>query len=77
MSAHLIAPPGGALVDLFAAPDRAAEISDPCEAPDDAEITLDTAELTAEGAAQKIVLHLEKEGYVPGEPADRRSWSTR
>ena len=48
-------------------------ISDPYEAPGDAEITLDTAELTAEEAAQKIVLHLEKEGYVSGEPADPRS----
>ena len=48
-------------------------ISDPYEAPDDAEITLDTAELTAEEAAQKIVLRLEEEGYVSGGPADRRS----
>ena len=47
-------------------------ISDPYEAPDDAEITIDAAELTAEEAAQKIVLHLEKEGYVSGEPADRQ-----
>ncbi len=48
-------------------------ISDPYEAPDDAEITIDTAELTAGEAAQKIILHLEKEGYVSGgEPADRR-----
>ena len=77
MSARLVAPHGGALVDLFAAPDRAAEISDSCEAPDDAEITLDTAELTAEEAAQKMVLHLEKEGNVSGEPAERRSWGTR
>ena len=45
-------------------------ISDPYEAPDDAEIALDTAALTAEEAAQKIVLHLEKEGYVSGETAD-------
>ena len=45
-------------------------ISDPYEAPGDAEITLDTPELTAEEAAQKIILHLEKEGYVSGEPAD-------
>ena len=46
-------------------------ISDPYEAPDDAEIIIDTAELTAEEAAQKIILHLEKEGFVSGEPADR------
>ena len=41
-------------------------ISDPYEAPEDAEITLDAAELTAEEAAQQIILHLEKEGYVAG-----------
>ena len=41
-------------------------ISDPYEAPEDAEITIDTADLTAEEAAQQIVLHLEKEGYVAG-----------
>ena len=41
-------------------------ISDPYEAPEDAEITIDTADLTAEEAAQQIVLHLEKAGYVPG-----------
>ena len=41
-------------------------ISDPYEAPEDAEITIDTAELTAEEAAQQIILHLEKEGYVAG-----------
>ena len=41
-------------------------ISDPYEAPEDAEITIDTTELTAEEAAQQIVLHLEKEGYVAG-----------
>ena len=48
-------------------------ISDPYEAPDDAEITLDTAELTAGEAAQKIILHLEKEGYVSAESAGLRS----
>ena len=37
-------------------------------APDDAESTLDTAESTAEEAAQRIILHLEKEGYVSAEP---------
>ena len=47
-------------------------ISDPYEAPDDAKITIDTAELTAEEAAQKIILHLEKEGYVSGEPTAPR-----
>ena len=41
-------------------------ISDPYEAPEDAEIIIDTADLTAEEAAQQIILHLEKEGYVAG-----------
>jgi sulfate adenylyltransferase len=41
-------------------------ISDPYEAPDDAEIVIDTTTLTAEEAAQQIILHLEKEGYVAG-----------
>ncbi len=41
-------------------------ISDPYEAPEDAEITIDTADLTAEEAAHQIILHLEKEGYVAG-----------
>jgi sulfate adenylyltransferase len=39
-------------------------ISDPYEAPTDAEVTIDTAELTAEEAAQEIVLHLEREGFI-------------
>ena len=42
-------------------------ISDPYEEPDDADITIDTTRLTAEEAAQQIVLHLEKEGYVAGD----------
>ena len=47
-------------------------VSDPYEPPDDAEITLDTAALTADEAAQQIILHLEKAGYLPVEPADPR-----
>jgi len=39
-------------------------ISDPYEPPGDAEVTLRTAELTPEEAAQQIILHLEREGYV-------------
>jgi sulfate adenylyltransferase len=39
-------------------------ISDPYEAPADAEVTIDTAELTAEEAAQEIILHLEREGFI-------------
>ena len=42
-------------------------ISDPYEEPADADITIDTTRLTAEEAAQQIVLHLEKEGYVAGD----------
>lgn len=44
-------------------------VSDPYEAPTDAEITLNTAEMTPEEAAQEIMLYLEKEGYV-GEAAE-------
>jgi sulfate adenylyltransferase len=39
-------------------------VSDPYEAPRDAEITIDTADLTAEEAAQQILLKLEAEGFV-------------
>jgi len=39
-------------------------ISDPYEAPADAEVMIDTAELTAEEAAQEIILHLEREGFI-------------
>ncbi len=39
-------------------------ISDPYEIPTDAEVTIDTAELTAEEAAQEIILHLEREGFI-------------
>ena len=39
-------------------------ISDPYEEPMDAEITIQTEELTAEEAAQEIILFLEREGYI-------------
>jgi sulfate adenylyltransferase len=39
-------------------------ISDPYEAPTDAEVTIDTAELSPEEAAQEIILHLEREGFI-------------
>ena len=39
-------------------------ISDPYEAPDDAEVVVDTARLTPEESAQEIILHLEREGYI-------------
>src|SRR5271166_3335660 len=39
-------------------------ISDPYEAPTDAEVVIDTAKLSPEEAAQMIILHLEREGFV-------------
>ena len=39
-------------------------ISDPYEAPTDAEVVIDTAQLSPEEAAQAILLHLEREGFV-------------
>ncbi|MGA8313816.1 MAG: bifunctional sulfate adenylyltransferase/adenylylsulfate kinase [Terriglobales bacterium] len=39
-------------------------ISDPYEEPTDAEVVINTAELTPEEAAQEIILHLEREGFV-------------
>ncbi|HEX8818235.1 MAG TPA: bifunctional sulfate adenylyltransferase/adenylylsulfate kinase [Terriglobales bacterium] len=39
-------------------------ISDPYETPADAEVTINTAELSPEEAAQEIILHLEREGFV-------------
>jgi sulfate adenylyltransferase len=39
-------------------------ISDPYEVPTDAEVVIDTAELSPEEAAQEIILHLERQGYI-------------
>jgi sulfate adenylyltransferase len=39
-------------------------ISDPYEAPADAEVVIDTTAMSAEEAAQQIILHLEREGFV-------------
>ena len=39
-------------------------ISDPYEEPADADVVIDTAQVTAEEAAQQIILHLEHEGYI-------------
>jgi sulfate adenylyltransferase len=39
-------------------------ISDPYEVPKDAEVVIDTAEATQEEAAQEIILHLEREGFI-------------
>jgi sulfate adenylyltransferase len=41
-------------------------VSDPYEEPTDAEIVINTVEMTAEEAAQRIVLHLQAEGYIGG-----------
>ena len=43
-------------------------ISDPYEEPKDADLTIDTTDITPEEAARQILLHLEKEGYVGGNP---------
>lgn len=39
-------------------------VSDPYEVPADADVTVDTTETSPEEAAQQILLHLEREGYV-------------
>jgi sulfate adenylyltransferase len=39
-------------------------ISDPYEVPADAEVTINTSELSPEEAAQEIILHLEREGFI-------------
>ena len=41
-------------------------ISDPYEDPDDADVVIDTADLSPEESAQQIILHLEREGYIGG-----------
>ncbi len=39
-------------------------ISDPYEAPTDAEVVIDTSDLTPEEAAQEVFLHLERMGFI-------------
>ena len=39
-------------------------ISDPYEAPQQAEVVINTAELSPEEAAQEIILHLEQQGFI-------------
>jgi sulfate adenylyltransferase len=39
-------------------------ISDPYEEPSDAEMVIDTKDLTPEESAQEIILYLEREGYI-------------
>jgi sulfate adenylyltransferase len=44
-------------------------VSDPYEAPRDAEVVVDTSLLSAEQAADRILAHLQAEGYLPGAAA--------
>jgi len=39
-------------------------ISDPYEVPGDADMAIDTSDLTPAEAAQEVILHLEREGYI-------------
>jgi sulfate adenylyltransferase len=39
-------------------------IDDPYEAPENAEVVIDTGELSAEQAAQHVINYLEREGYI-------------
>ncbi|MCE2560147.1 MAG: adenylyl-sulfate kinase, partial [Acidobacteria bacterium] len=39
-------------------------ISDPYEVPENPDLVIDTTDITAEEAAQQVILHLEKEGFV-------------
>jgi sulfate adenylyltransferase len=39
-------------------------VSDPYEEPKDAEVVINTADLSPEEAAQEIILHLEREGFI-------------
>ena len=48
-------------------------VSDPYEAPADAEVAIDTGDMTPEEAAQEIFLHLEQQGYIGGVSEDGRS----
>ena len=46
------------LIDAFTG------ISDPYEIPENPDMVIDTTDITAEEAAQQVILHLEKEGFV-------------
>jgi sulfate adenylyltransferase len=41
-------------------------ISNPYEEPDDADLVIDTTDITPEEAVQETILHLEKERYISG-----------
>jgi sulfate adenylyltransferase len=47
-------------------------ITDPYEPPTDADVVIDTAETAAEDAAQQIILHLEREGFIGAESRTAR-----
>jgi len=47
-------------------------VSDPYEVPIDAEVTINTADLTPEEAAQEIILHLESEGFLDPQTCPRQ-----
>jgi sulfate adenylyltransferase len=42
-------------------------ISDPYEEPEDAEVVIDTTELSPEEATHKLTLYLANEGYISGD----------
>jgi len=41
-------------------------ISDPYDTPTDADVVINTTETTPDEAAQEVLLHLEREGYIGG-----------
>jgi sulfate adenylyltransferase len=50
-------------------------VSDPYESPTDADVVIDTSDVTPEEAAQEGFLHLEREGYI-GSSSENRNGST-
>jgi sulfate adenylyltransferase len=48
-------------------------VSDPYEPPTDADVTIDTSDVTPEEAAQEVFLHLERGGYIGGERAHAKT----
>ena len=48
-------------------------VSDPYEAPSDADVSIDTSDVTPEEAAQEVFLHLEREGYIGGARSQAQS----
>lgn len=45
-------------------------VSDPYEPPEDADVVLDTSDLTPEEAARRVIRHLERGGYIRGDARD-------